>query len=160
MFNIFDFLIKKSVFCDAPEPWQLGFQDPATPTVEGMIFFHNYLMIFLIIIGFFVCWMLYKVIIAFNEDVIHSNIDNMLKEIKSKTKSIPIIKTHDCNIDNIEDKINCFSIENYGCPNPNNLNDLKINSGILPYYIEVPDNNVNSPFNKKCVFCWNLMDNI
>ena len=69
MFNLFDLLLKKSVFCDAPEPWQLGFQDPATPVVEGMIFFHNFLMIFLVIIGFFVCWMLYKVIIAFNEDV-------------------------------------------------------------------------------------------
>jgi hypothetical protein len=39
MFNLFNLLLKKSVFCDAPEPWQLGFQDPATPMVEGMIFF-------------------------------------------------------------------------------------------------------------------------
>jgi len=54
-------------FCDAPEAWQLGLQDPATPTVEGMIFFHDYIMVFLIVIGFFVCWMLYQVIIFFNE---------------------------------------------------------------------------------------------
>jgi len=32
-----------------------------------MIFFHNYLMLFLIVIGFFVCWMLYKSIVLFNE---------------------------------------------------------------------------------------------
>ena len=83
-----------------------------------------------------------------------------IQDKKCFNKSIIGGNCDDCNIDNIEDKINCFSIENYGCPNPNNLNDLKINSGILPYYIEVPDNNVNSPFNKKCVFCWNLMDNI
>jgi hypothetical protein len=31
---------------DAAEVWQLGSQDPATPLVEGMLHFHNYLMIF------------------------------------------------------------------------------------------------------------------
>jgi cytochrome c oxidase subunit 2 len=33
-----------------PEPWQLGFQDAATPMAEGMIDFHHYLMFFLIVI--------------------------------------------------------------------------------------------------------------
>jgi cytochrome c oxidase subunit 2 len=27
--------------CDAPEPWQLGFQDGATPTYEGITELHN-----------------------------------------------------------------------------------------------------------------------
>jgi len=64
-----DRLVKSlNTFCDAPEPWQTGLQDPATPAVEGMIFFHNYMMLFLIIIGFFVCWMLYQVYILFNEE--------------------------------------------------------------------------------------------
>ena len=54
--------------CDAPEAWQLGFQDPATPAVEGMIFFHNYIMLFLIVIGLFTVWMLYKIVISFNEE--------------------------------------------------------------------------------------------
>lgn len=54
-------------FCDAPEPWQLGIQDPATPALEGMIFFHNYLMVFLIIIASFVFWMLTYCIVNFNE---------------------------------------------------------------------------------------------
>jgi cytochrome c oxidase subunit 2 len=54
--------------CDAAESWQLGLQDPATPSVEGMIFFHNYLILFLIIIGIFVFWMLYKVVIDFNSE--------------------------------------------------------------------------------------------
>jgi cytochrome c oxidase subunit 2 len=56
-----------TVFCDSPESWQIGIQDPATPVLEGMIYFYNYLMVFLIIIGFFVLWMLYKIIISFNE---------------------------------------------------------------------------------------------
>jgi cytochrome c oxidase subunit 2 len=45
--------------CDISEKWQINIQDPATPTIEGMLFFHNYLMFFLIAIGFFVFWMLF-----------------------------------------------------------------------------------------------------
>ena len=36
------------VYSDAAESWQLGLQDPASPAVEGMIFFHNYLCFFFI----------------------------------------------------------------------------------------------------------------
>jgi len=61
-----NFLI--NTYCDAPEPWQLSIQDPATPVLEGMIFFHDYLMFFLIVIGFFVVWMLYYVIVSFNKE--------------------------------------------------------------------------------------------
>ena len=67
---------------------------------------------------------------------------------------------NDCSIENIEDKINCYEIGNFGCVNPNNLNNIQNNIGTEPYYIEVPDNNPNSPFDKKCVFCWNILDNI
>jgi cytochrome c oxidase subunit 2 len=55
-------------YCDAPEPWQLNLQDPATPAAEGMIFFHNYLMLILIVVAVFVFWMLAKVIYSFNSD--------------------------------------------------------------------------------------------
>ena len=54
-------------FCDAAEPWQIGTQDPATPIMEGMIFFHNYLVFFIIFIGLAVFWLLYKIINDFNE---------------------------------------------------------------------------------------------
>jgi len=57
---------KNFSLCDVAENWQLGLQDPATPTVEGMIFFHDYLLLFLIVIAVFVFWMLYKVIVDFN----------------------------------------------------------------------------------------------
>jgi cytochrome c oxidase subunit 2 len=67
LYNSF-FLSNLVSFCDASEPWQLGFQDPATPVVEGMIDFHNYIMIFIIAIGIFVVWMLYQVIVFFNEE--------------------------------------------------------------------------------------------
>ena len=54
---------------DASEPWQLGLQDPATPIMESMLFFHNYLMMFLIAIGVFVSWMLVIVFLRFDKSV-------------------------------------------------------------------------------------------
>jgi cytochrome c oxidase subunit 2 len=54
--------------CDAPEPWQFGFQDPATPAMEGMIDFHDYIMVFLTVIAVFVLWMLIQVLVKFNEN--------------------------------------------------------------------------------------------
>ena len=61
----------------------------------------------------------------------------------------------DCKED--EDKIDCLNTGNFGCINPK---DLQSYDGVFPYYIELPDNNPNSPFNKKCIFCWNILDNI
>jgi len=53
-------------YCDAPERWQIGFQDPATPISEGMRLFHSHLIVYLIAIGLFVCFMLYAVCTWFN----------------------------------------------------------------------------------------------
>jgi len=55
-------------FCDAAESWQLGFQDPASIVVEGMIHFYNYLMVYVIFIAIFVSWMLYYVLANFKEN--------------------------------------------------------------------------------------------
>ena len=54
------------LYCDKAENWQINIQDPATPAVDGMIFFHNYLLFFLITIGVSVCWFLIKIITHFN----------------------------------------------------------------------------------------------
>jgi len=64
--NLNLFNSKFIAFCDVAERWQISLQDPATPSMEGMISFHNYIMIFLIAIGVFVLWMLYKVVNDFN----------------------------------------------------------------------------------------------
>ena len=55
-------------FCDTPVVWQIGFQDPATVLVEGMQDFHNYLIFYCIIIGFFVCSLLFYISKKFNSD--------------------------------------------------------------------------------------------
>lgn len=38
------------VHCDAPEPWQYGFQDSASVTMEGITELHNAVMYFVIAI--------------------------------------------------------------------------------------------------------------
>ena len=47
---------------DAPYQWQMGFQDPATPVMEGIIDFHNHLMFFVVLVVTLVCWVLYEVL--------------------------------------------------------------------------------------------------
>ena len=67
-FLLFDFtsvLENKLLICDSPRPFQLGFQDPATPIMEGIIDFHHDLMAILIAISIFVLWFLIRIIILF-----------------------------------------------------------------------------------------------
>lgn len=53
---------------DASFPWQMGFQDPATPVAEGIINFHHDLVFFLVLIVIFVSWLLARCIFFFNEN--------------------------------------------------------------------------------------------
>jgi len=46
--------------CDAARPWQLMFQDPATPVMEGVIDFHNDLMFVVVFVGIFVGYVLMR----------------------------------------------------------------------------------------------------
>jgi heme/copper-type cytochrome/quinol oxidase subunit 2 len=51
---------------DAPLPWQITFQDPATPGMEGVIDLHHEIMFYIIIIITFVLWMLVRTVVLFN----------------------------------------------------------------------------------------------
>lgn len=69
LFFCFLILIPTNVYTlDAAHPWQLGFQDPATPIMEGIIYFNNQLMFLMILISCFVGWMLYRSIVLFSSD--------------------------------------------------------------------------------------------
>ncbi|CAI8606929.1 unnamed protein product [Vicia faba] len=50
--------------CDAAEPWQLGFQDAATPMMQGIIDLHHDIFFFLILILVFVSRILVVVDLA------------------------------------------------------------------------------------------------
>ena len=52
---------------DIVEPYQLGFQDPASPIMEEIINFHNYVCIYLAFVIFGVVWMLGNIILNFSK---------------------------------------------------------------------------------------------
>ena len=63
---------------DAPEAWQIGFQDPATPIMQGIIDLHHDIMFFMVVILVFVLWMITRTLYHFHykknpipEKVIH-----------------------------------------------------------------------------------------
>jgi cytochrome c oxidase subunit 2 len=65
--NLFNFPFISFVSCDHPEPWQLGFQDPATPVMEGIVRLHNDIMFVLTVIGVFCSWILFRAAQLFDE---------------------------------------------------------------------------------------------
>ena len=52
---------------DAPENWQIGFQDPATPIMQGIIDLHHDIFFFMLVILVFVIWMLARTLYHFNQ---------------------------------------------------------------------------------------------
>jgi len=73
--------------CDCPEFFQLGMQDPATPMMEGMLFFHNLLMFFVIFVGYFVLHMLWFTVYTY------SNEYRKISEIYNHDSTLEIIWT-------------------------------------------------------------------
>lgn len=54
------------IFLDSSRPWQIFFQDAASPVMEGIVNLHNELMFFLTFILFFVILILIRVISSFS----------------------------------------------------------------------------------------------
>ena len=54
-------------YADAPQRWQLGFQDAATPIAQGIQDLHHDILFFLIAILVFVSWMLVRSLYHFHE---------------------------------------------------------------------------------------------
>ena len=53
---------------DSPEPWQMSFQEGATPIMEGIISLHNDIMCIIVFIVIFVWWMLFRTIYLFTSN--------------------------------------------------------------------------------------------
>ena len=60
-----EYSIKGLFLLDAPRPWQISFQDPATKIMEDIIDLHHDIMFYLILICIFVTWMLFECIFRF-----------------------------------------------------------------------------------------------
>ena len=52
---------------DVPTAYQLGFQDSASPVMEGIINFHNYVMVYISFIIVAVYWMLIAIILEYSK---------------------------------------------------------------------------------------------
>jgi len=63
---ITNFTFLNTIFNDAPQPWDIGFQDSAAPGFTGIIELHNTLFFYLIVICVGVFWILGSVIYYFN----------------------------------------------------------------------------------------------
>lgn len=57
----------QTIYADAAVPWQVDFQDPASPVAESIIDLHHRIMFYLILIAIFVGWMLARTLYHFNE---------------------------------------------------------------------------------------------
>ena len=53
------------IFADSATFWQIGFQNPATPIMEGLINLHHHILFFLIITAVFVLWITARVFMHF-----------------------------------------------------------------------------------------------
>ena len=51
----------QQILCDAPQPYQLGFQDSGSPVFTGIVNLHNEIGFYLIIIAVSVFWMLFSI---------------------------------------------------------------------------------------------------
>ncbi len=59
-------LIFKTVLNDAPQPWEIGFQDSAAPGFTGIVELHNTIFFYLIVICVSVFWLLGSIMYHYN----------------------------------------------------------------------------------------------
>lgn len=60
------FFVPTITWMDAAEPWQLGFQDAATPVMQGIIDLHHDIFFFIVFVTCFVVWMLGRTLSHFH----------------------------------------------------------------------------------------------
>jgi cytochrome c oxidase subunit 2 len=63
LFNNFN-----SIFNDAAQPWQFGFQDSAAPGFTGLVTLHNAIGFYLIVISVSVFWVLFSIGYNYNSN--------------------------------------------------------------------------------------------
>lgn len=67
MLTLFSLLFNP-ILCDAPEAWQIGFQDGASATFEGITELHNSIFFYLVLISIGVAWVMARIIINFSRE--------------------------------------------------------------------------------------------
>jgi len=89
---LFNTILTVKVACnDAPQPWQIGFQDGASPSFEGIVELHDQIMFYLIVILLGVGWMLSSTIRKFNSyhnQIVHKYHNHGLKGPSGQQKPV------------------------------------------------------------------------
>jgi cytochrome c oxidase subunit 2 len=55
-----------TIYCDRPEPWQIGFQDGASPAFEGIMELHNDIFFYLVVVIVGVAWVIGSIMLHFS----------------------------------------------------------------------------------------------
>ena len=74
--NLFIF---KDIFNDAPQPWQIGFQDSAAPGFTGIVELHNTIFFYLVVISVGVFWALGSIMYYYsynNSPIVHKYLNH------------------------------------------------------------------------------------
>nr|QWC53756.1 cytochrome c oxidase subunit [Rhizoctonia solani] len=90
----FLFTILQPIYNDAPEPWQIGFQDGASPGFEGITELHDSIFFFLVIISVGVFWALGSVMINFNSTsspIVYKYANHVIELIWTITPALVLI---------------------------------------------------------------------
>ena len=61
------FSIFNTIYNDAPQPWQIGFQDSAAPGFTGIVELHNTIFFYLIVICVSVFWLIGSIMYHYNQ---------------------------------------------------------------------------------------------
>ena len=59
-------ILGTTTYCDSAVPWQIGFQDSASPIMEGIVTLHHDIFFFLILIFTIVFWLFSRILQTFN----------------------------------------------------------------------------------------------
>ena len=65
------------IWSDSAAGPQLGFQDPASPIMEGIINLHHYILYYIIGIIVFVSWIIIRILGTFTTEIYNKNIQNV-----------------------------------------------------------------------------------
>lgn len=82
------------VNCDSAYPWQLGFQDGASPIFEGIVELHDTVFFYLLLVTFAVTWMFSVILYKFNSDSIpmkYSNHGTLIEVIWTVTPALILV---------------------------------------------------------------------
>jgi cytochrome c oxidase subunit 2 len=96
MTNLFTPSIFTSLSCDVAEIWQIGFQDGATPSSEGIVELHDTIFFYLIVTATLVLWMLGVTMVHFSSSkvgIVHkyTNHGTLIELIWTITPAIVLV---------------------------------------------------------------------